>query len=221
MKNAYLRFGSLVYHRVGRKTSTEIRTTLDRYIGEPLSDGRSARAHLLSLFGTDTAVAAVHAAVVAGERFTVEAPGGARIGAGLGQRAECYRGSLPVPDSRPLRHLIAVSEELARSGVGGEQERTILPGDGDEFVWSSLAAMHGLPGSPDWAAWMIAELRRQRRIVPLTGIGCDPVLVKASRNALLAAISSGLRRKALRFPENNGAVAWPCFDLAGVFEQRF
>lgn len=221
MKNAHLRFGSLVYHRVGRKTSTQIRTTLDRYIGEPLSDGRSARAHLISLFGTDTAVAAVHGAVIAGEVFTLEAPGGARIGAGLGQRAECYRGSLPLPDGRPLRHLIAVSEELAKSGVCGEKERTILPNDSNEFVWSSLAAVHGLPASPDWAAWMIGELRRQSRIVPLTGIGCDPVLVKASRSTLLAAISRGLRRKALRFPDDNGAVAWPSFDLAGVFEQRF
>lgn len=222
MKNAYLRFGALVYHRVGKKTSTQIRTTLDRYIGEPLADGGSARAHLLSLFGTDTAVAAVHAAVIAGERFIVEAPGGARIGACLEQRAECYRGSLQMPDrSRPLRHLIAVSEELANSARCGEKERSILPAGGDEFVWSSLAAMHGLPGSPDWAAWMIAELRRQKRIIPLTGIGCDPVLVTASRSALLTAISRGLRRKALRFPEDNGAVAWPSFDLASVFEQRF
>lgn len=222
MKNAYFRFGALLYQRVGRKSSTQIRVTVDRYIGEPMADGRSARAHLVSLFGTDTAVAALHAAIMAGERLIVEAPGGGRVSACLGQHAECYRGSLPLPDGgRPLRHLIAVSEELARSGAGEEKERTILPGDGDEFVWSSLAARHGLPASAEWATWIMAELRRQRRIIPLTGIGCDPVLVKASRNALLAAISRGLRRGALVFPENNGAVAWPAFDLGGVLQQRF
>lgn len=68
---------------------------------------------------------------------------------------------------------------------------------------------------------MVAELRRQRRMVALTGIGCDPILVRASRSALLAAIARGLRRGRLRFPEKNGAVAWPSFDLAGVLRQKF
>jgi hypothetical protein len=221
MNNAYLRFGSLVYHHVGRKTSTQVRATLDRFIGEPLTDGRSARAHLVSLFGTDTAIAGLHAAIAAGEAFTVEAPEGSRMSACLGQRASCYRGSLPLPAGRwPLRHLIAISEELA-GGICGEKERTILLADGDEFVWSSLAGRHGLPGSPEWAPWIVAELRRQRRLVALSGIGCDPILVKAGRSALLTTISRGLRRGALRFPEKNGAVTWPSFDLETVLQQRF
>lgn len=222
MKNAHLRLGWLVYNRAGKNGSTQVRAVLDRFIGEPLADGRSARAHLLSFFGTDSVVAALHAAVVAGERFTVEAPEGSRIRVCLGQGAECHRGSLPRPDGgRPLRHLIALSEELAKSRVFGEKERAILLAAEDDFIWSSLAAMHGLPGLPEWAGWIVAELRRQRRIVALTGIGCDPILVKASRSTLLTALSRGLRRGALRFPQKNGAVVWPSFDLTGLLQRRF
>ncbi len=225
MKNAHLRFGSLVYTRVTKNSSTQIRMVLDRFIGEPLGDARSVRAHLISILGNDTAVAALHAAIMSGDRFSVEGPEGSRMAASLGLRVQCYRGTLPLRDVRsPLRHLIAVSEEPARIGTrnrGEQRERAILLSGADDFVWRSLAEIHGLPGSPQWAGWIVSELRRRKRMVSLTGIGCDPVLVNAGRDWLLAAISRGLRRGALNFPAGNGPISWPEFPLLALFEPSF
>ena len=218
MKNAHLRFGHLVYTRVNKKSSTQIRLTLDRVVAEPLED-HSWRAHLISVIGTDTAIAAVHAAVIGGDRFTVEDPGGVRVSASLGARAECFRGSLPLArGGRPLRHLVGLSEELVQAGKGGDKERSILLDDGNDFVWTSLAARHGLPGLPEWANWVVDELRRQRRVTPLTGIGGAPILVSAGRSVLLSCLSRGLRRGILRFPETNGPIEWPAFPLATLLE---
>ena len=57
MENAHLRFGLLEYVRMTEKTSTRIRLRVDRYIGE------DRQAHLLSVFGNDSDVGAISAAV--------------------------------------------------------------------------------------------------------------------------------------------------------------
>lgn len=76
MKNAHLRFGWLTYVKSTEKTTTSIKLRLDRFIGEVLPDPpRQAKAHLISVIGGDTQIAAVSAAISIGERFTVEGPG--------------------------------------------------------------------------------------------------------------------------------------------------
>ena len=57
MENAHLRLGLLEYVRMTEKTSTRIRLRVDRYIGE------DRQAHLLSVFGNDSDVGAITAAV--------------------------------------------------------------------------------------------------------------------------------------------------------------
>jgi len=55
----------------------------------------------------------------------------------LGEKAECYRGSLSVLGcKRPVRHLVAVSAELAETRLGAaiESKRTILSDDAPVFV---------------------------------------------------------------------------------------
>ena len=76
MKNAHLRFGWLTYVKTTEKAVTNIRLRLDRFIGEVLPDPpRQAKAHLISVIGGDTQIAAVSAAISMGERFMVEGPG--------------------------------------------------------------------------------------------------------------------------------------------------
>jgi len=73
MKNAHLRFGWLTYVKSTEKTTTSIKLRLDRFIGEVLPDPpRQAKAHLISVIGGDTQVAAVSAAISLGDRFMVE-----------------------------------------------------------------------------------------------------------------------------------------------------
>jgi hypothetical protein len=64
MKNARLRFGWLTYVKSTEKTTTSIKLRLDRFIGEALPDPpRQAKAHLISVIGGDTQIAAVSAAI--------------------------------------------------------------------------------------------------------------------------------------------------------------
>ena len=198
-----------------KKTSTRFRVPIDRFIGESGPSGET-RAHLLSMIGGDTQIAALAAAVALGESFAVETSA-STLRVCLGAAAESYRGSLALERSqRPLRHLVAVSEELAQTGTGKNPQRTILCHDSPSFVWTALVQIHGLPGTSPWARWMIAEFRRLKKIEPLMGIGCRPVLIQGGRELLLECIARGLRQGAIRFPKENGSLEWPRLALSEI-----
>src|SRR5262249_40090807 len=127
----------------------------------------------------------------------------------LGANAQCYRGSLNLEGNKhPLRHLVAVSEELSQIGAGKTLERVILFDDSPEYVWRSVAQVHGVPGGCAWAPWIVGELKRMRKIEPLRGIGCNPTVVKGPKGMFMNCISRGLRSGKLRFPDMNGPVVW-------------
>jgi hypothetical protein len=70
MENAHLRLGLLEYVRMTEKASTRIRLRVDRYIGE------DRQAHLLSVFGNDSDVGAITAAVHEKAAFSLTFPDG-------------------------------------------------------------------------------------------------------------------------------------------------
>ena len=212
MKNAHLRFGHLIFTKALKKTTTRFKVPLDRFIGEPESNSH-VKAHLISVIGGDTQIAALAAAVANCDSFTVEAPDQSSFHITLGAKAESYRGSLQLEDKRALRHLVAVSEELAQVGSGKNTERTILLDDSPQFLWASLARLHGLPGTQEWSEWITAELMRLKAVQSLIGIGCSPVLVKGPKGLFMNCISRGLRDGKLGFPESNGPIDWSQFSL--------
>ena len=112
---------------------------------------------------------------------------------------------------RPLRHLVSCSQELADTTSDG---KLLLIADDPLFIWSSLVCHYGLPATPVWGSWIIAQLEHQKRVHPLCGFGFNGVAVKATRKHLLALISKGLRNRRLSFPDQNGPVAWPEIHLA-------
>lgn len=75
MKNAHLRFGHLTYTKVFKKSTTRFKLPLDRFIGES-ELGSEVKAHLISVVGGDTQIAALSAAVANRDWFTVEDPDG-------------------------------------------------------------------------------------------------------------------------------------------------
>jgi hypothetical protein len=164
MKNAHLRFGWLTYVKSTEKTTTSIRLRLDRFIGEVLPDPpRQAKAHLISVIGGDTQVAAVSAAISLGDRFMVEGPGVQPIRVCLERNAQCFKGSVQLAGrKKPLRHLVALSGEFASSNVSASSGRTLLASSENRFIWASLAQIHGIPGMPDWADWFAGELDRNK-----------------------------------------------------------
>jgi hypothetical protein len=215
MKNAHERFGVLEYTKRMKDTTTRIRLRLDRFVGEVESDG-NCKAHLISVLGGDSDVGAIWAAVIEQNHFTVEAPRMDPLTASLGEDAQCFRGTITIAGRKPIRHLLAISAELAktRPGMDPEGKRTILCDDDPTFILYRIAQRYGLPVVPEWAGWFNEELRRHGAIRPMVGVGCSPVLVRGSKKVFLKWIGRALRQKRITFPESNGPVCW---NLASSF----
>ena len=219
MRNAHLRFGWLTYVKSTEKTTTSIKLRLDRFIGEDLPDPpRQAKAHLISVIGGDTQIAAVSAAISLGDRFMVEGPGIQPIRVCLERNAQCFKGSVQLAGrKKPLRHLIGVSEEFASSNVSASSGRTLLASSGNRFIWASLAHIHGIPGIPEWAEWLADQLDSHKAIIRALGIGCDPVLIKGEKDQFLSWLSWGVESGAIRLPADTGSIRWPSLSLQDIF----
>jgi hypothetical protein len=126
MKNAHLRFGWFTYVKSTEKTTTSIKLRLDRFIGEVLPDPpRQAKAHLISVIGGDTQIAAVSAAISLGDRFMVEGPEVQPVRVCLERNAQCFKGSIQLAGrKKPLHHLIGMSEEIASGCMSANSGKT-------------------------------------------------------------------------------------------------
>jgi len=208
MQNAHLRLGLLEYHRITEKASTRIRVRVSTYIGQ------EEQAHLIGVFGNDSNIGAVTAAVHEKAYFTLTFPDGAIKEITLGEHASCYRSSVSLADRKhPVRHLVAVSEQLHANGGAG---RTILFRYSHNEAWAWLSVFLGLPAAPSWAEHISKTIEAEGRVQPLDGIGCDPVLVTATADETLEWVSAALRSGEIVFPEVNGPILWTKIPL---FEQ--
>ncbi len=222
MKDAHLRFRWFTYVKVSEKTTTNIKLRLDRFIGELLPDPpRQAKAHLISVVGGDTQIAAVSAAISLGDRFMVEGPSVPPVRVCLERNAQIYKGSIQVSGrKKPLRHLIGLSEELASGSSTATPGKTLLPSSQREFVWSAVAHLQGVPGMPEWANWFAEELKVHRAIEPVLGIGCSPSVIRANKDQLLDWLSWGVESQAVKFPKENGSVRWRGFNLGEIMQKE-
>ena len=211
MKNAHLRMGSLQFTKVLRDTTIDITLRMDRMIAEHDADNRSARCHLLSVIGNDQEVAAIAAAIADEARFYASGPDVNRLMITLGKEAEVFRSSISIPGRRrPLRHLVAISEELSKTRAGGNPtaRRTILCDDDRAFLLYRIGARFGLPVLPEWSEWFGQMLEHRNTIEPLIGIGCTPVVVKGTKKRFLGWIGHALKRGAVRIPEHGQSALW-------------
>jgi hypothetical protein len=205
MQNAHLRLGLLEYHRMTEKTSTRIRLRVDRYVGE------DEQAHLISVFGNDSDVGAITAAVHEKAIFTLTFPDGEVKEVSLGEHASCYKGAVSLQDRKhPVRHLVAVSEQLYTNGGVGQ---TILLGYQRDQAWAMLVSFLGLPAEPSWAEHVLGVVEAEERIKPLDGIGCQPVLISATTEEVLEWIGEGIKSHAINLPEKNCPITWPKCSL--------
>lgn len=212
MQNAHLRLGRLEYQRSSVKTQTHIFVHVSQYVGE------DEQAHLLSYFGNDAEVAAVTAAIQENHRFDLIFPGGKKQRIGFGSDATCYKGNLNLPkQKKSLRHIVAVSSWLHANGGAG---RTfLLNEDALELAWATLVSLQGLPADPRWGANILETLRQEKKLVSLAGIGCTPAVVHATRQELLERIGQACSTQVLPFPEKNGPILWPSFEVKDVLAQ--
>lgn len=127
MKNAHGRFGVLLYRRRTEKTATNIRVSLDAFVGE-----EGGKAHLVSVVGGDVEIGALAAAFANGDSFSVMDPYGTESIVSLGEKPICFRGSISLSGrKRPLRHLVSCSRELADTTSDGN---LLLVSDDHRFI---------------------------------------------------------------------------------------
>ena len=213
MQNAHLRLGLLEYQRATEKISTRIRVRVDRYVGE------DRKAHLLSVFGNDSDIGAITAAVHEKATFTLTFPDGSSKEVTLGENPSCYKGSINLADRKhPVRHMVAASQELHTNGCVG---RTILLRYQREESWATLVSFLGIPGDPRWADHILSTIEAEERIKELDGIGCQPVLISATADEMLEWIGEGLRSELLELPAENGPILWPRYSLDTVSGPHF
>jgi hypothetical protein len=200
--------GVLEFERHTEKISTRVRVRASQYIGE------AEEGHLLSVFGSDSDVGAITAAVYEQAHFSLTFPDGREQEISLGARAACYRGSISIPGRKqPVRHMIALSEEIR--GLGSMSHTYVLRFDPVD-AWTAMVQRLGLPAVPEWAEYMMEILKKNDRIKELDGIGCLPVAVSASTEEVLQWMEAGVVAGDLRFPEENGPIRWPCALLSEV-----
>jgi hypothetical protein len=210
MQNAHERFGVLELTRRVKDTINEVCVRMDRLILEPSRDSR-ATAHLISVIGGDAEIGAVWAAVIEDAVLRLRMPSGGAIAATLGPDAKCFRGSVAVPTrKRPLRHLVALSNEMAKTRPGADREgaRSVLCNRDPLFVLNRVARRFGLPVVPDWAPWFMEQLKHRKAIRSLVGLGCAPVVVQGTKQSFLDWISEGLKQGVIRIPEETGSISW-------------
>jgi hypothetical protein len=130
----------------------------------------------------------------------------------LGEHASCYKGAVTLPGRKhPVRHLLAVSQELHTNGSAG---RTILLRYRREEAWATVVSFLGLPADPTWADHILGIVEGKKRIEEIDGIGCQPVLISATTEEMLEWIGDGLYSRVLSFPERNGPIVWPRLALS-------
>ena len=174
MQNAHLRLGLLEYHRITEKTSARIRVRVASYIGE------DEQAHLIGVFGNDSDIGAITAAVHEKAKFTLTFPDGAIEEITLGEHASCYRSSVNLPGRKhPVRHLVAISEQLHANGSAG---RTILPvrvqmkpGHGYRPFLAFLPCRHGQSTSAGLLKPKAASSRFMASVVSLCWLQPQPM----------------------------------------------
>jgi hypothetical protein len=170
--------------------------------------------HLLSYFGNDAEVAAVTAAIQENHRFELQFPDGSKQRIGFGTDPACYKGNLSLPAfKKSLRHVVAVSSWLQGNGSAG---RTFVLNDepqSQDLVWATVVSLLGVPADPRWGAHILEEIRAEKKFLPLAGIGCAPAVIQATREEMLERIGRARSEGRIAFPEANGPIAWPAFEM--------
>jgi hypothetical protein len=86
-------------------------------------------------------------------------PGGVLLFVIPGEDAQCFCGILSIACRKPIRYLVAISAELAKTRPGADRQgrRTILGYNDPTFVLCRISQRFGLPVVPEWAAWFNEE----------------------------------------------------------------
>lgn len=89
-----------------------------------------------------------------------------------------------------------------------------------EEAWAALVNFLRLPSDPAWADYILGIVEQKKRIEEIDGIGCEPVLISATTEEMLAWIGQGLRSHMLAVPDTNSAIRWPRYPVQSLSSGR-
>lgn len=156
----------------------------------------------------------MRAAIYEKHTFTLTFPDGATKHVGFGSDAACYNGSLSLQGAkRTLRHLVAVSAQLHANGTAGQTFVMNLEQTTKDLMWATVVSLLGLPADPRWGKVVLGEMRQDKLIRRLDGIGCNPVVVIGTREDFMTRMAEARALGLLPFPDQNGPVVWPQYTF--------
>ena len=164
--------------------------------------------------GNDAEISAFQAAIQSDLPLQAIDPKGRYHTLRLGEKAATYRGHIQLPGhTRPLRHLLAFSRRILQNGTEGS---VYLLARDPGLVWATVVSFLGLPATPEWAQAGVKWLSDSGKLIEMEGYGCEPIVVKTTREEMLTCIGEGVRNKALPFPEYDGPIFWPQYGLKDI-----
>jgi hypothetical protein len=112
-----------------------------------------------------------------------------------------------------LRHLVAVSASLSANGTAGQTFIMNLDQGTKELTWATVASLLGLPAEPRWGNVVLGDMRQEKLIRRLDGIGCNPAVVIGTREDFMKRMGEARSMNLLPFPDKNGPVVWPQYTI--------
>lgn len=213
MKNAHTRIGTIEHTGGTQEQPTKSIAWFDKFAKE-----EEGPTHMISIFGNDTEVAALRAALI--ERRTVRAitPDGKSYSIDMGDKISIYKGHILLPSRpRPVRHLVVLSQPMMQNGMDGH---VYLFNRRPDIAWATIISFLGLPATPKWAEKGMKWLEGNGKVTQLESYGCAASVVSVSRDDLLQWIGNGVGTAALAFPEKSGPIIWPGYTLHDLFSEE-
>ena len=85
-----------------------------------------------------------------------------------------------------------------------------------DLTWATVVNLLGLPADPRWGNVVLGEMRKDKLIRRLDGIGCNPAVVIGSREDFMTRMGQARALGLLPFPAKNGPVVWPHYTVRDV-----
>jgi hypothetical protein len=93
-----------------------------------------------------------------------------------------------------------------------------LDAETKDLAWATVVSLLGLPADPGWGEVILGEVRKEKRMRRLEGIGCNPAVALGTREDFMAGIGRARSRGELPFPEKNGPVVWPQYTIRNALD---
>ena len=102
--------------------------------------------------------------------------------------------------------MVAVSASLAANGTAWQTFIMNLEQATKDLTWATVVSLLGLPADPRCGKVVLSELRQDRLIRRLDGIGCNPAVVIVTREKFMTRMGQARALGLLPFPEKNSPV---------------